>query len=153
MNYVGVDIHKRYSYTGRGSQGNPMGPNPTPTPPGQEPATYDYNGNMTADFDSSIYLYDAQNCLLTASKNGVIMTFTYDGLNRQVSQSVNGQPTAYNVWDGWDLIEEYYADGTITAAYLYGAGGLVKNLVSDNYFYKDGRGRTLQLADGSVTLL
>jgi RHS repeat-associated protein len=146
-------VNNLNQYTGRGSQDNPMGPNPTPTPPGQEPATYDYNGNMTTDFDGSIYLYDAQNRLLTASKNGVIMTFTYDGLNRQVSRSVTGQPTAYNVWDGWDLVEEYQADGTITAAYLYGAGGLVKNLVSDNYYYQDGSGSTSHLTDANGDLL
>ena len=146
-------VNNLNQYIGRGLQDNLMGPDPTPTPPAQEPATYDYNGNMTTDFDGSIYLYDAQNRLLTASKNGVIMTFTYDGLNRQVSRSVTGQPTAYNVWDGWDLIEEYYADGTITAAYLYDADGLVKNLTSGNYYYHDGSGSTSHLTDATGHLL
>ena len=40
------------------------------------------------------------------------MYFNYDGLNRQVSRTVGGV-TTYNVWDGWDLIEEYQSGGTV----------------------------------------
>jgi len=36
-----------------------------------------------------------------------------------VTRTVNGI-TTYNMWDGWDLIVEYLADGTTTGAYLVG---------------------------------
>src|SRR6266487_2832321 len=115
-------------------------------------ATYDLTGNMTSGVDGSSYAYDAQNRLTSASKSGTTETFKYDGLNRQVSRTVSGT-TTYNVYDGWDLIEEYQSSGALTAQYLYGAGGLVKNLVSGNYYYQDGSGSTSHLADSAGRLL
>ena len=101
----------------------------------------------------STYAYDAQNRLLTASKSGGATTsFKYDGLNRQVSRTVGGV-TTYNVWDGWDLIEEYQSGGTVTAKYVYGVGGLIKELVNNRYYYQDGSGSTSHVADGSGQLL
>jgi YD repeat-containing protein len=117
-------------------------------------AVYDNNGNLWTGLDDSAYTYDAQDRLLTASKGGVTYAFKYDGLNRQVSRTVgvNG-PTTYSVWDGWDLIEEYQAGGSITAAYLYGPSGLVKNLVTNNYYLQDGRGSTSHLLSSVGALL
>ncbi len=115
-------------------------------------ASYDFNGNLTIGLDGSTYTYDAQNRLLTASRDGVTYTFKYDGLNRQVSRTVGGV-TTYSVWDGWDLVEEYQGAGTVTAAYLYGPTGLVKNLVSNNYYYQDGSGSTSHIANSSGALV
>ena len=101
----------------------------------------------------STYMYDAQNRLLTASKpGGATMSFNYDGLNRQVSRTVDGV-TTYNVWDGWDLIEEYQSGGMVTAKYVYGATGLIKELLNNRYYYQDGSGSTSHLANSSGTLL
>jgi RHS repeat-associated protein len=116
------------------------------------PAAYNTNADLTTGFDGSTYTYDAQDRLLSATKSGVTETFKYDGLNRQVSRTVNGV-TTYNVYDGWDLIEEYQAGGNVTAAYLHGAGGLVKNLITNNYYYQDGSGSTSHLADSTGHLL
>jgi RHS repeat-associated protein len=167
-------VNNLNQYTGRGLQDNPLRPTPTPRPPptppphpsptptptpGQQAATYDYNGNMTTGFDGSTYIYDAQNRLLSATSYGVTMTFTYDGLNRQVSRDVTPpgdgpeSATTFSVWDGWDLIEEYHADGTIIAAYLYGAGGLIKNLTSGNHYYQDASGSSSHLTDSTGHLL
>jgi RHS repeat-associated protein len=44
------------------------------------------------------------------------------------------------------LIEEYQAAGTTTAAYVYGAGGLILDN-QFNYYYQDGSGSTSHLAD------
>src|SRR6266550_5258707 len=121
-------------------------------------ATYDANGTMIVTPDPagnrSTYAYDAQNRLLSAGKGSVTMYFTYDGLNRQVSRKIgaNGTPT-FNVWDGWDLIEEYQSGGTVTAKYLYGAGGLIKELVNNRYYYQDGSGSTSHVANASGQLL
>jgi RHS repeat-associated protein len=58
------------------------------------------------------------------------------------------------VWDGWDLVEEYRMPGpAVQARYLHGPSGLVKNLVSNNYYYQDGSGSTSHLASSSGALL
>ena len=115
-------------------------------------AAYNTNADLTTGLDGSTYTYDAQNRLLSATKAGVTETFKYDGLNRQASRTVNGV-TTYNVYDGWNLTEEYQAGGTVTAAYLHGTGGLVKNLITNNYYYQDGSGSTSHLADSTGHLL
>ncbi len=155
-------------YTTRTESDNPLRPTPTPrpppsptprpTPPGQQAAAYDYAGNMTTGFDGSTYVYDAQNRLLSATNGGATLLFAYDGLNRQVSRTVtsNFSPetgTTFSVWDGWDLLMEYRADGTTTAAYLNGPSGLVKNLTSGNIYFQDGSGSTSLLTDSAGNLL
>ena len=84
------------------------------------------------------------------------MSFNYDGLGRQVSRTTS-QGTTYNVWDGWNLIEEYQAGGTPTAYYLYGADGLILDSqvgnADFNWYYQDGSGSTSHLASSSGTLL
>jgi RHS repeat-associated protein len=128
-------------------------PPPRPTPPGQQAAVYDSNGNMTNGFDGSIYEYDAQNRLLSASAPGrSAMSFKYDGLNRQVSRTVSGT-TTLSVWDGWDLVEEYHGNGVVDARYLHGPTGLVKNLAVNRYYYQDGSANTSHLADSTGHLL
>ena len=152
-------------YTIRSQQAdNPLRPTPTPrprptpaprpTPPGQQAAAYDDAGNMSTGFDGSSYVYDAQNRLLSATKDGVTMLFDYDGLNRQVSRRIgtNGART-FSVWDGWDLIEEYQSGNNVTAQYLYGPSGLIKNLTSGNYYFQDGSGSTSHLTDNTGQLL
>ena len=58
------------------------------------------------------------------------------------------------MYDGWDLIAEYSAGSSIASnAYLYGAGGLVKNLSTNSYYYQDASGSTSHLANSSGTLV
>jgi RHS repeat-associated protein len=118
-------------------------------------ASYNANGDMTVTPETagsrSTYGYDAQNRVTSASKGSVTMYFSYDGLNRQVSRTVGGV-TSYSVWDGWDLIEEYQSGGTVTAKYVFGTGGLIKELVNNRYYYQDGSGSTSHIANGSGVL-
>jgi RHS repeat-associated protein len=66
----------------------------------------------------------------------------------------SGSPTVNNVYDGWDLIAEYSSGSSIASnAYLHGAGGLVKNLTTNNYYYQDASGSTSHLANSVGTLL
>jgi len=121
-------------------------------------ATYDTKGNLILSPDpvgsQLACTYDAQNRLISASKGGVTMNFKYDGLNRQVWRRVAGQPNTFSVWDGWDLIEEYQAGGATTAAYVYGASGLIAGVTSGyfNYYYQDGSGSTSHIADENGNL-
>ena len=116
-------------------------------------ASYDYNGNLTTSFNGLIYVHDAQN-RLTAAGN---MTFKYDGLNRQVSRTVGGA-TTFNMWDGWDLIEEYESanNGAMTEGYVYGAAGLIcaaqVTTGQFNFYFQDGSGSTSHVTDGDGTL-
>jgi RHS repeat-associated protein len=125
-------------------------PTPRPTPPGQQTAAYDYAGNMTIGFDGSVYAYDAQNRLKSAIYGTASITFTYDGLNRQVSRTVTSagpSTVTFCVWDTWNLIEEYQSGNNVTAQYLYGPNGLVKNLTNGNSYFQDGSGSTSYLTD------
>jgi RHS repeat-associated protein len=116
------------------------------------PITYTVNANLKT-IGTASYVFDAQNRLTSATNAGVTETFNYDGLNRQVSRTVGGV-TTYNVYNGWDLIGEYASGaGSPTNAYLSGAGGLIKNLKSGNYYYQDGSGSTSHLADSTGHLL
>ncbi|MFN2507358.1 MAG: RHS repeat-associated core domain-containing protein, partial [Chthoniobacterales bacterium] len=113
--------------------------------------TYDGNGNLTA-YNGWQYTYDAQNRLKAADNNALNqhLIYYYDGLNRQVARDVNGVRT-YNVWDGWNLIEERNASGNVVYCYIHGAatdeilarfgGGS-----ATRWYYHDGRGNTSHLA-------
>jgi RHS repeat-associated protein len=122
--------------------------------------TYDPKGNLAgfsgwaAPFNNQNwdYTFDSQNRLIEAKQNSVVVaSFKYDGLNRQVSRTLNGGAPIYNIWDGWNLIEEIQ-NGSVTAAYLNGTAGLVKNLISPNYYYQDAGGSTSHIANGSGQL-
>jgi RHS repeat-associated protein len=111
-------------------------------------AVYGNKGNLTSGVDGSTYSHDAQNRLPSATKSGVTETFKYDGLNRQVSRTVGGSTTC-NVYDGWNLMGEYASGATSpSAGYVYGAGELVKNVVSGGYYYQDGSGSTSHVTGG-----
>ena len=104
---------------------------------------------MTTGVDGSTYTHDSLNRLFTATTAGITETFRYDGLNRQVSRRI--VQSTYNVYDGCELIAEYAAGATTpSAAYLDGSGGMVKNLVSNKYYYQDASGSTSHLAGGSL---
>jgi RHS repeat-associated protein len=112
---------------------------------------------MTTGFDGSIYAYDAQNRVISATLGAATMTFTYDGLNRQVKRTRtlgdSLTTTTYSVWDGWDLIEEYQSGNDVTVRYLIGPSGVIKNLTSNNYYFQDGSGSTSHLTNSIGTVL
>lgn len=99
------------------------------------------------------------NRLTHASKTGTNAYFWYDGFNRICTwQSTGGPGVRFNVWDGWNLIEEYnYPDDSLNTTYLYGAGS--DELVSmtrsgvTSYFFQDGRGNTSQAVDSNGGLV
>lgn len=85
------------------------------------------------------------------------MTFTYDGLNRQVSRRLGTGTTYYSVWDGWDLVEDYHKSGNnavVDASNVYGTTGLVRDMENPNhYYYQDASGSTSHLANNSGNLV
>jgi RHS repeat-associated protein len=126
------------------------------------PATYDTKGNMTAGLDASGYTFDAQNRVLSASKNGATTSFTYDGLGRQVTRTIGSglmATTTYNIYDGWNLIEERLSNGVLGAEYVYGADGLFESWVSSRtaspwvFHFHNGEGSVSHVTDLSGNLL
>ncbi|MFZ1219326.1 MAG: RHS repeat-associated core domain-containing protein [Chthoniobacterales bacterium] len=116
-------------------------------------ATYSLNGN-TASYGSSIYLYDAQNRMTSATNSsGVVSTFKYDGLNRKVSQTIGGV-TTYNIWDGWSLIEERGSGNALLNSYVYGAGEIVERITgtTQTLYFQDGLGSTSHVSDAAGNL-
>jgi len=78
---------------------------------------YDGNGNLVSG--NGIYIYDAQNRLLTAQVGATTDQFSYDSKNRVVEREINGTPTFY-IYDGWDLIEERDGSNNVLATYVHG---------------------------------
>ena len=66
---------------------------------------YDPKGNLTYA-SGWTYTYDAQNRLTRMENGGTVIVMTYDPLNRVITRNVNGAITQ-NVWEGWNLIEEW----------------------------------------------
>ncbi len=103
------------------------------------------------------YTYDAQNRLRDAVKGSDHLSFWYDGLNRQITRNVNGTIT-FNVWDGWDLIEEHGPGNSAQEYYVHGAA--TDELVlhyggawGTNWYAYDGRGNVSNLFGDSNELL
>ena len=86
---------------------------------GGENTASDANGNLAAA-KGGVYLYDAQNRLVSASLSGTTTTFGYDPRNRVVKRSVNGTER-FLAYSGWDLIEERDSGGELRALYVHGA--------------------------------
>ena len=113
--------------------------------------TYDDNGNLQT-YQGWTYTYDSQNRLTKASKGGVWAIFHYDGKNRQIARNINGD-IRFSVWDGWELLEEYDSHAQVIEAYLQGAHGVIKSLMSNIYYCQDKLGSTTHIADAAGNLL
>ena len=60
----------------------------------------------------------------------------------------------FSVWDGdWELIEEYGPGNVMLNAYLQGAHGPIKSLLSNIYYYQDSLGSTSHIANAAGALL
>jgi RHS repeat-associated protein len=82
-------------------------------PAQQELLTYDTNGNMTSG-GGRTYTWDSKNRLLSITYGGNTYSFEYDGMDRRVTEKVNGTLTKRWIWDGLDLVEERNASNVLT---------------------------------------
>jgi RHS repeat-associated protein len=112
---------------------------------------YDANGNLTT-YKGWSYTYDAQNRLTSASNGTISAEFYYDGKNRQIARRIGGV-VRFNVWDNWELVEEYATGLQRTEGYLQGATGVIKTLVTNRYYYQDKLGSTTHVANAGGQLL
>jgi RHS repeat-associated protein len=110
--------------------------------------TYDTDGNLTGDGTWS-FAYDTQKHLVSASKPGTTVSYTYDPVGRRASKTVNGLTTRYLSVGDQEMAE---VDGTnqVTRRYVYGPG-LDEPLVMVNgsggrsYHLTDALGSTIAL--------
>jgi RHS repeat-associated protein len=119
---------------------------------GQSNPAYDANGNMTADGTGNTYVYDAWNRLV-AVKNGsnTLASYSYDGLNRQISITESGTTDLY--YSSADQVLAEY-QGTICTAYtvyspVYVNAIVFRNVSANGQQYT--RYYALQDADWNVT--
>lgn len=113
--------------------------------------------NYTVDGHLSIYKdwkydYDAQGRLIRAVKGDSTITFAYDGRNRCVQRTINGQ-VSFLYYDEWKLVEEMNAGGQITQ-YAHGAETdelLAKKTGADGivFYHHDALGNTVRLTNGA----
>jgi RHS repeat-associated protein len=122
---------------------------------GGQVTTGDANSNLTAA-KGAVYVYDAQNRLVSATVGGNVTRFGYDPRNRVVKRTVNGVEK-YLSYSGWRLIEERDGSGALVQMYVHGAaldellmktdqGGIV-------YYHADGLGSTVALTSTTGALV
>jgi RHS repeat-associated protein len=87
---------------------------------GLNPSYNDGNFNLTG-FNGATYVYGYTSQLISASKGGNSVQFTYDGLGRCVRRVVNGAARIFT-YDGWKPILEWDGAGNWLALNIYGAG-------------------------------
>ncbi len=117
--------------------------------------TYDKAGNLLTD-GTNTYTYDAENRVTKIVSGANTLLYTYDGLGRRISRSLNGVITRF-YYDGLERIADRNAAGVIEATYLFGPG--VDEVWSfqrgsDTRFYShDGLGSPLALTDAAGAVL
>ena len=122
--------------------------------------TYDGSGNLFQHLvpgKATTYSWDGENRLLgVAFPNGVVDTFTYNGVGQRVGKT--DQPgTLKYVWDGQNVLIETDASATIEAVHtlepaLYGNQVSQRRSGATSYYHFDALGSTLQLTDASATV-
>ena len=120
-------------------------------------ANYSYTarGDLAGD-GTWTYGYDYEGHLISASKAGMNVQYTYDMKGRRSKKTVNGTITGY-VYNGDNLLEERDGSGNVTASYVY-AGGLdhpaaVTKGGSTYYFQQDALGNVTALTDSTGTVI
>lgn len=121
--------------------------------------SYDANGNTLVESapEPVTYQWDAEDRLVSVSKNGVTSTSVYDPDDTRIESSLNGTVTKYLVDKNRnyaEVLEERDALSNVLAAYIHGA-----DLISQNasgvlsYIHGDALGSTRALSNqtGTVT--
>src|SRR3989338_10819290 len=118
---------------------------------GTQQYSYDDSGNLIND-GVNAYVYYEENRLAQVTSPGSLATYTYDGLNRRVSKTVNNV-TTYFIQDGDREIEERTAAGALIADYVHGENideVLTMSRAGNTYFYYyDGLGSVTDLLNAT----
>ena len=118
---------------------------------------YDENGNLAEDKDHR-YLYDSENRLIEATDketSATIAEYDYDFMGRRISSKDSSGTTFYH-YDGWNVVAESDASGTITTRYYYDESEKIMAMEKDGqrYFYQfNAHGDVVSLTDSSGTIV
>ncbi len=118
--------------------------------------TYDANGNL-ATGGGWTYTHNGNSRLVGVSGPGsVTATFGRDGRNRDVKRTINGV-TTYLIYDGWNLVAEYNADGDLITQYIHGpqVDEILAKVMSTSTTFPlpDALGSTIAVTDASGAVL
>ncbi len=113
---------------------------------------YDDNGNMISDGQKD-YIYDWANRLIEVRESGqIVMKYTYDALNRRVSESDILSTTRTHIYNGSEVIEEY-VNGILDKVHTYGAGTdnlLMTKTQGQKYYYSKNKKQSITAITDSV---
>ncbi len=108
--------------------------------------TFGANGNLTND-GTNTYTWDARN-RLTAMIGGATASFSYDGLGRRTSKTINSVTTNYQ-YDGKDIVAE---TGATASTYVRGLKidePFIRQGATNEFYQTDALGSTLALTDAT----
>jgi YD repeat-containing protein len=108
--------------------------------------TWENNGNLLND-GTNIYTYDSANRLIAVSNQQSAISYSYNGLNDRLRETVNGSTTTFTM-DLNSGLTQALSDGT--KAYIYGNGRIAQAAgTSTEYFLGDALGSVRQMTQGS----
>ncbi len=120
--------------------------------------SYDDNGNMTEDVEKR-YVYDAENRLtqvISKTTSSTIASYDYDFMGRRISSTDSSGSTTYFHYDGWNVMAESDASGTILANYYYDTSGQIQAMkkAGQTYYYQfNAHGDVVSLTDSSGSVV
>uniref|UniRef100_UPI001C48A5B7 RHS repeat domain-containing protein n=1 Tax=Alteromonas lipotrueae TaxID=2803814 RepID=UPI001C48A5B7 len=124
---------------------------------GDNELDFDENGNL-ATFGAMSYSHNELNQLTSVGFEGITphVNYTYDGLGRRSSKTVNGESTTF-LYDGDEVIAEYDDMGNVTKRYIYGAGidNPIAYIYQGNlyYYHTDEIGSVVAMSNASAQLV
>ncbi len=150
-----------FAYDGVGNRTAAAGVNYTAntlnqyTQVGSSAYTYDKAGNLLID-GTNTYTYDAENRVTKIVSGANTLLYTYDGLGRRISRSLNGVITRF-YYDGLERVADRNAAGAIEASYLFGPGmdevWQMQRAPTTYTYSHDGLGSPLALTDAAGSVL
>ncbi len=111
--------------------------------------THDTNGNLLSDGNRT-YTWDPRNRLKSATVNGVVYSWDYDGLDRRITEKVNGTLTKRWVWDGLAIVQQLNASGALAKDY-YDEG--FKDGATAYYYTRDHLGSIREVTSSTGTVV
>ncbi|APD95720.1 hypothetical protein BM523_17915 [Alteromonas mediterranea] len=124
---------------------------------GDNTLDFDGNGNL-ATFGAMSYSHNTLNQLTSIGFEGITphINYTYDGLGRRRSKTVNGVSTSYH-YDGDEVIAEYDEMGNVIKRFIYGAGidNPIAYIYEGNlyYYHTDEIGSVVAMSNASGQLV
>jgi RHS repeat-associated protein len=132
------------------------------TSAGSKTFGYDANGGLVNTSAGRTYTWNRDGMLNSVSNGGSTYTYAYDPLGRRIKKTVNigcNETVTKYVYDpSGALVAETGITNTVTAYYVYGAGGLISKIIPGTpdeayYYHYDGIGSTIAITDANENIV